>query len=178
MRYWIGSSPCRQNSLQEVQLAEQLDAPIIAMAAMATPICEPMPPSTTMARMIADSMKTKDSGRDEALPRGEEAAGEAAEHRADGEGGELGVGRVDAERAAGDLVLAQRLPGAADRQAAQAHGDEVGEQRQRQDHVVEEDVEVDAVEFEAEEAAKPSSLRIERQAEEGCLGTVMPAGRR
>ena len=76
---------------------------------------------------------------DEALAGGEERAGEAAEHRADGEGGELGVGRVDAERAAGDLVLAQRLPGAADRQLADAHGEEVGEQRQHQDQVVEED---------------------------------------
>ena len=78
-------------------------------------------------------------GRDEALAHGEERAGEAAEHGADGEGGELGVGGVDAERAAGDLVLAQRLPGAPDRQLAQAHGDEVGEQRQHQDQVVEED---------------------------------------
>ena len=29
---------------------------------MAMPVSEPMPPSTTMARMIADSRKTKDSG--------------------------------------------------------------------------------------------------------------------
>ena len=36
--------------------------PIIAMAAMATPIRLPMPPSTTIARIIADSMKVKDSG--------------------------------------------------------------------------------------------------------------------
>ena len=57
---------------------------------------------------------------DEALARREERAGEAAEHGADGEGGQLDVRRVDAERAAGDLVLAQRLPGAADRQPAQA----------------------------------------------------------
>ncbi len=32
------------------------------MAARITPSCEPMPPSTTMARMIADSMKVNDSG--------------------------------------------------------------------------------------------------------------------
>ena len=36
--------------------------PIITMAASTTPIWLPMPPSTTMARMIADSMKVKDSG--------------------------------------------------------------------------------------------------------------------
>ena len=36
--------------------------PIMTTAAMATPIWLPMPPSTTMARMIADSMKVKLSG--------------------------------------------------------------------------------------------------------------------
>ena len=36
--------------------------PIMTMAAMTTPIWLPMPPSTTMARMVADSMKVKDSG--------------------------------------------------------------------------------------------------------------------
>ncbi|MNN64253.1 hypothetical protein D3C81_1796860 [compost metagenome] len=35
---------------------------IITVAASTTPSCEPMPPSTTMARMVADSMKVKDSG--------------------------------------------------------------------------------------------------------------------
>ena len=64
-------------------------------------------------------MKTKDFGRDKALPRGEEGAGKAAEHGADGKGRELGVGGVDAERAAGDLILAQGFPGAPDRQLAQ-----------------------------------------------------------
>ena len=65
------------------------------------------------------------------------------EHRADRERGELGVGGVDAERAAGDLVLAQRFPGAPDRQPAQPHGHVGGEQREREDDVVEEDRAVD-----------------------------------
>ena len=78
-----------------------------------------MPPSTTMARISADSLKVKDSGLMKPCRVAKNDAGEAAEHRADREGGELGVGGVDAERAAGDLVLAQRLPGAADRQPAQ-----------------------------------------------------------
>ena len=46
---------------------------------------------------------------------------------------------VDAQRLAGDLVLAQRFPGAADRQLAQARHEQVGQQRQHQDQVVEED---------------------------------------
>ena len=117
--------------------------PIIAIAAMATPIWLPMPPSTTMARIMADSMKVKDFGRDESLPRGEERAGEAAEHRADGESGELGVRGVDAERAAGDLVLAHGLPGPPDGQTAQPERDRSGQQGQGQDHVIEEDDAVD-----------------------------------
>ncbi len=36
--------------------------PTMTIAAMATPSWLPMPPSTTMARMIADSMKVKLSG--------------------------------------------------------------------------------------------------------------------
>ena len=50
----------------------------------------------------------------------EEGAGEAAEHGPQREGRELGGGDVDAERPAGDLVLPQRLPGAAEWLAAQA----------------------------------------------------------
>src|SRR5207248_9529539 len=49
MRYW--SRP--RNSSKP---------PIMASAASATPSCEPMPPSTTMASTSADSWKVKDSG--------------------------------------------------------------------------------------------------------------------
>ena len=51
----------------------------------------------------------------------------------------LHVRRIDAERAARDLVLAQRLPGAPDRQPPQAQGEQIGDQRQRQDHEIEKD---------------------------------------
>src|SRR5947208_1162706 len=77
-------------------------------------------------------------GADEALARGEEGGGETREHGAAGEGRELGVGRVDAERATGGLVLAQRLPGAAQRQFANAQGEEVGDERAGEDEVIEE----------------------------------------
>jgi hypothetical protein len=49
------------------------------------------------------------------MPGSEEDAGETAEHGAEGKGRELDVARVDAHRLAGDLVLAHRFPGAADR---------------------------------------------------------------
>jgi hypothetical protein len=42
-----------------------------------------------MARMIADSMKVKLSGEMNPCARGEERAGEAAEHGADSEGGQF-----------------------------------------------------------------------------------------
>jgi hypothetical protein len=45
---------------------------------------------------------------------------------------ELDHGRVQAQRAAGDLVFAQRFPGAADRHAQQAVDDEQRQQGQQQ----------------------------------------------
>jgi hypothetical protein len=47
-----------------------------------------------------------------------------------GEGGELGACRVDAERAAGDLVFAQRLPGAPDRSRIKAERHDVRDERE------------------------------------------------
>ena len=88
----------------------------------------------------------------------------------------LVVGGVDAERAAGDLVLAQRLPGAPDRQPAQPHGDEGGERDERQDHVVEEDRAVDRAELEAERRGEAVVGGVERNAEEGRARNAGDAG--
>ena len=88
-----------------------------------------------MARMIADSMKVKDSGEMKSLTRGEKAACETAEHGAYRESRQFGVAGVDAERSAGDFVLAQCLPCAPDREPAQPLCDEIGDQRERQDDV-------------------------------------------
>jgi hypothetical protein len=73
----------RPGTAQFAQISMQ---PSMAIAATPTPIWLPMPPSTTMARMIAISMKREALRADEALAGGEERAGEAAEHGADGEG--------------------------------------------------------------------------------------------
>ena len=62
MRYWVGSKPLPNTSLSTSSSRSPSVPPIIAIAAMATPSWLPMPPSTTMARMVADSMKVKDSG--------------------------------------------------------------------------------------------------------------------
>ena len=82
---------------------------------------------------------------------------------------------------AGRLVLAQRLPGAADRQAPHALGEDVGDQRQEQDDVVEEDQAVDAVERNAQHLrygllAGRRGLGEDR-AEQGRAGDRADAGR-
>ena len=117
-----------EDRLEEVEVAQDSVPPMITTAAIATPICEPMPPSTTMARMIADSRKLKLSGETKPWRAAKKEPAKPPNMAPDREGGELGVGGVDAERAAGDLVLAQRFPGAADRQPAQPQGDEVGDE--------------------------------------------------
>src|SRR5690606_41455356 len=89
--------------------------------------------------------------RNEALARGEERARKPAEHRADREGGELGVAGVDAERTAGDLIFTQRFPRAADRQSTQAHRINVGDECEQVDDVVEIDEETERVIGEAED---------------------------
>src|SRR5208282_731938 len=61
--------------------------------------------------------------RNESLPQGEETAGDSGEKSPEREGGELDIGGVEAERAASDLILAQRFPSAAQGQAPQAPRD-------------------------------------------------------
>ena len=62
MRYASGVKSGPKINLRKSSSRRISVPPIITTAAIATPISEPMPPSTTMARMIADSRKTKDSG--------------------------------------------------------------------------------------------------------------------
>jgi hypothetical protein len=69
--------------------------------------------------------------RNEALHRREDAAGNAAEAGAHGEGQQLDVARVDADRLGGDLVLADGLPGAADARVLQAQVDDDDEDGER-----------------------------------------------
>ncbi len=104
---------------------------------------------------------------DKTLPGGEEGAGEAAEHRARRKCRELGRRGVDAERAAGDFILAQRFPGAADGEPAQADRYPVGEQRQRQDQIKQKDDAVGRREFDAESGRQPIVARRQRNAEHG-----------
>src|SRR5208337_3843720 len=61
-RYCVGSKSWPNNAFIQSSSRMSSGAPIITAAAMATPSCEPMPPSTTIARTVADSMKVKLSG--------------------------------------------------------------------------------------------------------------------
>ena len=123
-----------------------------------------------MARIVAELQELERARIDEALARAEERAREPAEQRPHGERGELGVDRVDPERAAGDLVLAQGLPGAPHGQPAHALGDERDDERQPQDDVIEKDRAVHgrAARQRNDSPKVVSVLRVrERQAEEG-----------
>src|SRR5262249_15097873 len=62
MRYWFGSKSLPNITLRKSSSRRSSVPPIMATAAIATPSRLPMPPSTTMATMTADSMKVKLSG--------------------------------------------------------------------------------------------------------------------
>src|SRR5690606_27091645 len=71
---FIGNRPCGRQTIIRIITSPKISirysensrassgSTVSTMAAMITPSCEPMPPSTTMARISADSMKVKDSG--------------------------------------------------------------------------------------------------------------------
>src|SRR5581483_3750941 len=71
--------------------------------------------------------------------------------------------------AAGDLVLAERFPGPPDRQPADAERDDVGDEREAEDQVVEEDDALDGRVLEPEEIGKAALAAVLefKQAEEG-----------
>src|SRR6476469_10050901 len=109
---------------------------------------------------------------DEALAGGKECAGKTAKHGPGRESGELGDGRVDAERAAGNLVLAHGLPSLPDRQAPQTQGQEIGEDGKREDHVIEKNHGVEGIVAKAKKSAECLAIGAERKTEEGRLWNI------
>ena len=79
----------------------------------------PMPPSTTIARMIAVSMKVKLSGLTKPCRVANNEPAMPAMNAPEREGRELDRGRIEPERDGGGLVLAQRFQRAAKRKALQ-----------------------------------------------------------
>ena len=62
IRYWAGSKSAPKICFSQSSSRSSSVPPTIAIAAMATPIWLPMPPSTTIARITALSRKVNDSG--------------------------------------------------------------------------------------------------------------------
>src|SRR5262249_31865659 len=62
MRYWVGSKVGPKICLRKSSCRMISVPPIMTTAAIATPIWLPMPPRTTIERIVADSRKVKDSG--------------------------------------------------------------------------------------------------------------------
>ena len=80
-------------------------------APSATPQTFPMPPSTTMARMVNDTREPEQARADEGQLAGEEHAGEPGGRRTQRERQQLGHDRVDAACRGRQLVLADGHPG-------------------------------------------------------------------
>ncbi len=125
MRYWVGSKWLPKILLEEIELAQDLGAADHDDRGDGDADLRcPCRRARRWRGSIADSMKVKVSGEMKPCRAAKNEPAKPPNIAPMREGRELGVGGVDAERAAGDLVLAQRFPGAADRQAAQPHGDE------------------------------------------------------
>jgi len=130
MRYCVGSKRRSENVLEEIQIAHDLVPPIMTMAAMATPIWLPMPPAPR-SRGWSRFKEVKDSGEMKPCRAAKNEPAKPANIAPMAKAVSLVLVVLMPSERHGDLVFALRLPGAADRQSAQAHGDEAGEQRQR-----------------------------------------------
>src|SRR5690606_10964055 len=62
IRYWVGSKSGPKTAFRKARLRSTSMPPMITTDAITTPICDPRPLRTTIARMIADSRKVKLSG--------------------------------------------------------------------------------------------------------------------
>ena len=154
------------------------------IAASATPSWLPMPPSTTIARMIADSMKVKLSGLMKPWRVAKNTPAKPANSAPIAKAESLMfVGLMPSARQAISSSR-KRFPGAADRQPAQRRVKKLVEQRERQDDEVEEDDPLHRLKVDAEELCegRAAARRAcgERQAEEGRArdagDAVRPAG--
>ena len=131
-----------------------LQPPIITIAASATPSWLPRPPSTTIASTVALSMKVKLSGLMKAWRVAKNAPAKPPKQAPMANAVSLVIGDVDAERAAGHLVLPQCLPGPAQRQRGAAERDPVGQQGEAEDDVIEENHALADIRLDAEKAGE------------------------
>src|SRR4029450_3523960 len=130
--------------------------PIMAMAAIATPIWLPMPPRTTMATTMALSMKVKDSGlmKPWRAAKNEPAKPPKPAPMAKAVSLVLVVVMPSDRQGISALRIASPPPPPRRRHPPQAQRDPVGQQRQPQDDVEEEDGAVEGGELQAEEGGE------------------------
>ena len=101
-----------------------------------TPGIEPVPPSTTMEKMITDSRKRRQVRRNDRDAAGVERAGQAGPCRAQQEGDRLDVDRVHAHRLGRQLILAHVRPGPSQPRVLQPPHAEDRDHDKKQDQVV------------------------------------------
>ena len=174
MRYWVDRSPGRRSASSSRVRASVRARRSSPQAAMATPSCEPIPPSTTIARMVADSMKVKLSGlTTPGAPR--RRVGEPGEHRPERKAVSLVlVVLMPSERQA---ISSSRRPPRRGRSAAgAAQRDEVGEQRERQDEIEQEHRTIDRRGGQMKDRGENVIFVIGRNAEEADIRNAGNAG--
>ena len=176
MRYWVGSKSSPKIAFIQSSSRMSSGTPIITAAAMATPSCEPMPPSTTMARIVADSMKVKLSGLTNPCRTAKNEPAKPPNIAPSAKAVSLVlVVLMPSERQAISSSR-KRLPGPADRQPAQPEGHEIGQKREREDQIEKEDRAVDRRVRQMEDRGEAVVLVVEGNAEEGDLGNAADAG--
>ncbi len=165
--YCTGSKLGPKIGLQEIELAQQLGSADHDHGRDGNPDLRAHAPEHHDGEDRGRLDKGEGLRADESLAHGEERPGETTEHGAERERRELGVRRVDAERPAGDLVLPQGFPRPPDRQAPKAQRHEVGQKRERDDDVEQEDGALDRRVFHAEQMREAFVVIRERDTEEG-----------
>jgi len=143
-----------QQHAELVEFAAEFGSVTSTTAASTTPSWLPSPPSTTMASTVADSWKPKLSGlmSPGGLAKKAPAMPPSMALMAKAESLTL-VGLIPSARQA-ISSSPQRLPGEADRQSAQPEAEQIGEQRQQQDHVIKKYDALPGIEIEVEELAE------------------------
>ena len=140
--------------------------PIMTAAAIATPSCEPMPPSTTIARMVADSMKVKLSGLTKPWRTAKNEPAKPPNIAPSANAVSLVVVVLMPSDRQAISSSRKRLPGAADRQPAQPQRDEIGQERERKDQIEKKDRAVDRRVGQVEDRREAVVVVVEGYAEE------------
>src|SRR6476469_5390384 len=143
MRYWVGSKSSPKIRFKKSSSRKISEPPMMTAAASATPSCEPRPPSTTMARIVALSMKVKLDGETNPWRTAKKAPAKPPNIA------------PSAKAASFSFTVSrpsERQAISSSRKASQArpNGDEIGQQSEAEDQIIEKDHAMNRRKFEAE----------------------------